>query len=51
MTTTPDPASPVQVAERLEELRQVAKEKRGEERRETDRLMRVVFTPSSSSPG
>ena len=43
MTTTPDPASPVQVAERLEELRQVAKEKREEERRETDRLMRVVF--------
>ena len=39
MTTTPDPALAVEAAERLEELR----EKRKEERHETDRLMRAVF--------
>jgi predicted PurR-regulated permease PerM len=39
MTTTPAPAASVDAAERLEELR----EKRKEERHETDRLMRVVF--------
>jgi predicted PurR-regulated permease PerM len=40
MTTTPDPAaSLVEAAQRFEELR----EKRREERHETDRLVRVVF--------
>jgi predicted PurR-regulated permease PerM len=39
MSSTPDPVRAAVTAERLEELR----EKRREERHETDRLMRVVF--------
>jgi predicted PurR-regulated permease PerM len=42
MTTTPDPARALE-DDRLAELREIAQEKRKEERQETDRLMRVVF--------
>jgi predicted PurR-regulated permease PerM len=42
MTTTPDPARAAE-ALRIEQVREVAVEKRKEERQETDRLMRVVF--------
>jgi len=42
MTTTPDPARAFE-DDRLAELREIAEEKRKEERQETDRLVRVVF--------
>jgi predicted PurR-regulated permease PerM len=42
MTTTPDPARAAEAA-RVAQMREIAEEKRKEERRETDRLMRVVF--------